>query len=119
MRAAFALLALAGLAACATPAPAGGVPTREDMSAALRAWMTCDEAVTTNCASPPDRVVVHSLRCRPAGEAGRESRVLCNFSYTASYPWHAPPSRGCAWLSRDAQGVWRIESYPDADLCEA
>jgi hypothetical protein len=107
------------LAACATPAPAGSLPTREDMAVALRAWMTCDDAVATNCAAPPERILVRSLRCRPAGEAGREAQMLCNFSYTASYPWHAPLGRECAWLSRDAQGAWRIDSYPDADRCES
>ncbi|HVQ10063.1 MAG TPA: hypothetical protein VMS43_16685 [Allosphingosinicella sp.] len=117
MRAVLALFALAGLAACATAVLSGGQPTREELAAALRAWMTCDAAVATNCASPPEEITVRTLRCRP-GEGERQAQMLCKFSYGAGYPWH-PPLSECAWLSRDGDGAWRIDSYPDADVCES
>jgi len=47
-------------------------------------------------------------------------RILCLYPATVSGR-EGPPSHlplDCACFRRDAAGIWRVDAYPDADMCE-
>lgn len=119
MRAAFALPPLAGLAACAMAPASADLPSRAAVGEAIRQALACDASEDASCAEQPRRIIVHSLRCRPAATLEDSRRVLCRFSgrhMRQIRSWEFGPE--CAWLIRDAGGIWRIDIWPDADVCE-
>jgi hypothetical protein len=117
MRAVLLLFLLAG---CATSRGAGDRPSRAAMSALILERMTCvDLDGLTDCIAPPTRIIVQSLRCGRAAGGGRGSQILCHFSGVAVWVWttREPFGPECAYMSRNAQGRWRFDSFPDADSC--
>jgi hypothetical protein len=116
MRAAFLVMMLAG---CATVPRDGTVPSSAAIARALDEWNFCLPDQFTHCPHPPEREV-HVLRCRPADGPNPPSRVLCRFSGELLRPAGRRTAFGpdCAWLRHRGSGVWIIESFPDADLCE-
>ena len=108
------------LAGCATSRGAGDQPSREAMSALILERMTCvDLDGLTDCIAPPTRIIVQSLRCGRAGGGGQASQILCRFSGIAVWVWtnREPFGPECVYMSRNAQGRWRFDSFPDAAIC--
>lgn len=116
MRAAFAVLILAG---CATGAVER--PSRRAVSAAIINWSACVQDETTSCLPPPRRVELTRLSCIPAPEPGHPERMLCRFSGARimGVRHRLRFSGECAHLVRySPRGRWSIQNFPDADLCD-
>jgi hypothetical protein len=115
MRAAILFLILSG---CAM-APSADLPSRAAVGEAIRQALACDASEDASCAGQPRRTILHSLRCRPDATPEHPGRVLCRFSGThvrQTRSWIFGPE--CAWLVRDPGGRWRIDIWPDADVCD-
>ena len=116
MRAAILFVALAG---CATATASGDLPDRAAVSEAIRRALACDVSDAASCAEQPRRIILHSLRCRPDATPEHPGRVLCRFSGTQvrrSQTRRFGPE--CAWLNREPGSAWRIDIWPDADVCD-
>ena len=103
---------LFGLALLLAAAPAADLPSREEVIVALARWD-----------STAPRRVLETLDCRPEAAdevAGRPSLVLCRFSGELALPDGRRRRFGldCAYLARDAERIWRIEYFPDAEFCD-
>ena len=116
MRAALAALLLA---ACATTPVQGDRPGRSEMEGALVASLLCEESQINVCHNQPRRASLSRLSCVAAGDADHSGRILCR--YAGRMSWldgrRGPIASDCAYLTRNAAGVWRVESYPDAEMC--
>jgi hypothetical protein len=116
MRAAILFVALAG---CATAPVSGDLPGRAAVGEAIRLALACDASEDASCAEQPRRIILHSLRCRPDATREHPGRVFCRFSGTHVRRLHAREfGPECAWLMRDSRGIWQIDIWPDADVCD-
>jgi hypothetical protein len=116
MRRVSAFLALPALAACATP----GMPTRAQVGSAIIQEQIClDRDGLTNCHPPPSRAVFRRLSCVPAADPDHPARILCR------YAGHLLDINGqqraighdCAYFTPVGDGGWRLDSFPDHDMC--
>jgi len=115
-----AALSFVALIACAAPPPPAALPNRAAVGEALRQALACDASEDASCAGHPRRVIVHSLRCRPDATPEHPRRVLCRFSGTQVRRLHSRQfGPECAWLDRESGGNWRIDIWPDADVCDS
>jgi len=116
MRAAVLFVALAG---CASAQASGDIPSRVAAGEAIRQALACDASEGASCAEQPRRTILHSLRCRPDATPEHPDRVLCRFSGRQVYHLRSRDfGPECAWLDREPGGSWRIDIWPDADVCE-
>lgn len=116
MRAAILIVALA---TCAAAPESADLPSRAAVGEAIREALACDSSEDASCAEQPRRIIVRSLRCRPSANFEHPRRVLCRFSGTQVRrlrSWDFGPE--CAWLDREPGGIWRIDIWPDADVCD-
>jgi hypothetical protein len=117
MRAAILIVILAG---CAAAPASGDLPSRAAVGEAIRQALACDASEDASCAEQPRRIIVRSLRCRPAANFEHPRRVLCRFSGMQVRRLHRRAfGPECAWLNREPGGSWRIDIWPDADVCDS
>jgi len=104
------------LAACATTPVQGDHPSRRAVADALVTSLVCEESETVVCHNQPRRAVLTSLRCTSV--AGID-RILCRYAGRMSWMdgTRGPIPSECAHLARNTEGRWRIEYYPDSDVC--
>lgn len=116
MRAAI-LIALTG---CAVAPPSADLPSRAAVGELIREALACDASEDGRCTEQPGRIIVHALRCRPAATPEHPRRVLCRFSGTQVRGSHIRAfGPECFWLNREPGGPWRIDMWPDADVCDS
>jgi len=116
MRAALLIAALVG---CAAAQPSADLPSRAAVGEAIRQALACDASEDASCAEQPRRIIVHSLRCRPDATPEHPGRVLCRFSGTQVRRLRTREfGPECAWLDREPGDIWRIDIWPDADVCD-
>jgi hypothetical protein len=116
VRAIPALLALAALVA--TPA-AAALPTRAQVQAALNTHEACRGAGNLAC-YPALHYRIGRSRCERLNDPYDPGRILC-FYWGVLSGRSAPPHRlnhDCAYFRRDSHARWRVDAYPDADMCE-
>lgn len=111
------VLVLASAASGATPlAP---LPGKAEVEAALNAHEACDGAGNQACV-PPLHYRLTRTRCYDLEDPYQPGRILCRYAGVLSGREQAPLrfDGDCAYLQRDPAGRWRIDAYPDADMCE-
>jgi hypothetical protein len=116
MRAVFALPVL--IALFATPA-AAALPTRAEVQAALNTHEACRGRGNLAC-YPALHYRIRRSRCERLNDAYDPGRILC-FYWGMLSGRSAPPQRldhDCAYFRRGAHARWRVDAYPDADMCE-
>ena len=105
----------AALFACALAlaVPAGAearpLPARGQVEAAL------------NAHDPPLRYRLTRARCqRLPPDPYHPGRILCRYAGTAGRPPGAAVrfDGDCAYFRPDRRRGWRVDAYPDADMCE-
>lgn len=116
-----ALCVLSALALLGWPAGAEArqLPTRVQIERALNMHEACRGAGNMACDSPL-HYRIGSSRCFDLEDPNNPGRILCRYAATVSGR-EAPPSHlphDCAYFRRDAAGIWRVDAYPDADMCE-
>lgn len=117
MRAAILFLTLSG---CAMAPASGEMPSRAAVGELIREALACDASEDASCAEQPGRIIVHALRCRPAATPEHPRRVHCRFSGTQVRRLQTRAfGPECFWLNREPGGPWRIDIWPDADVCDA
>jgi hypothetical protein len=117
MRAAILFLTLSG---CAMAPASGDMPSRAAVGELIREALACDASEDAGCTEQPRRIIVHALRCRPAATPEHPRRVHCRFSGTQVRRLQTREfGPECFWLNREPGGPWRIDIWPDADVCDS
>ena len=103
----------------ASGAQARGLPTAAQVQAALNAHEACRGAGNMACA-PALHYRISRSRCYDLQDPVNPGRILCRYSSVVSGREARPTSvrHDCAYFKRDARGGWRVDAYPDADMCE-
>lgn len=104
--------------ALAVPAAAGArpLPGRAQVEAALNAREACG-----GCDTPPLRYRLGRARClRLPPDPYYPGRILCRYAGTARRGSDAAVrfDGDCAYLRPARRRGWRVDAYPDADMCE-
>ncbi len=112
---------LSALALLAWPSGAAArqLPTRAQIEWALNAHEACRGAGNMACDAPL-HYRIGPTRCFDLEDPYNPGRILCRYPATVSGR-DAPPSHvphDCAYFKRDRAGIWRVDAYPDADMCE-
>jgi hypothetical protein len=114
-------LFLSALALAAMPfaAEARQLPTQAQVERALNAHEACRGAGNMAC-FPPLHYRIRRNHCFDLADPYQPGRILCRYASRISGR-DGPPNfvpQDCAYFKRDAAGIWRVDAYPDADMCE-
>jgi hypothetical protein len=115
------LCVLSALALVGWPAAAEArqLPTTAQVERALNMHEACRAAGNMACHTPLHYRLTRS-RCLDLEDPNNPGRILCLYWGVLS-GLEAPPQvlrHDCAYFKRDAAGIWRVDAYPDADMCE-
>ena len=113
------LLSALALLAWPSGAAARQMPTQAEVEAALNAHEACNGAGNMACDSPLHYRISRN-HCFDLEDRYNPGRILCRYAATVSGR-EAPPSfirQDCAYFKRDKARMWRVDAYPDADMCE-
>lgn len=110
--------------ACALGLPAAAqarpLPGRAQVEAALNAYWDCPGGAHSPC-YPPLRYRLTRARClRLPPDPYYPGRILCRYAGTARRGRDAAVrfDGDCAYFRPDRRRGWRVDAYPDADMCE-
>lgn len=110
--------------ACALAVPAGAqaraLPGRAQIEAALNAREACPGGADSAC-YPPLRYRLTRARCqRLPPDPSYPGRILCRYFGAARRGRDAAVrfQGDCAYFRPRGRRGWRVDAYPDADMCE-